>query len=108
MNSTSQQVILMPNLDVVALSRGARADYDAWEALGNPGWGWESMFKYFKKSSTLTYPSPELVDIYDYVVSPDGYGQGPIQAGFPKWQFPALRKWAPYSAARSQMIFSHR
>ncbi|KAG6359653.1 hypothetical protein INS49_013176 [Diaporthe citri] len=74
----------------MALSRGARTDYDAWEALGNPGWGWESMFEYFKKSSTLTYPSSELVDKYDYVVSPDGYGQGPMQAGFPRWQFPAL------------------
>ncbi|KAJ0109074.1 hypothetical protein J7T55_002266 [Diaporthe amygdali] len=74
----------------MALSRGARTDYDAWAALGNPGWGWDSMFQYFKKSSTLTYPSPELVDKYEYVVSPDGYGQGPMQAGFPKWQFPAL------------------
>ncbi|KAG8168503.1 hypothetical protein KVR01_001252 [Diaporthe batatas] len=74
----------------MALSRGARADYDAWEALGNPGWGWDTMFKYFKKSSTLTYPSPELVEKYGYVVSTEGYGQGPMQAGFPKWQFPAL------------------
>lgn len=44
------------SFQLVALSRGARTDYDAWKALGNPGWGWESMFKYFKKSSTLTYP----------------------------------------------------
>lgn len=55
------------------------------------------MFEYFKKSSTLTYPSPELVNKYGYVVSPDGYGQGPMQAGFPRWQFPALSKQFPYS-----------
>ncbi|POS69595.1 GMC oxidoreductase [Diaporthe helianthi] len=77
----------------MALSRGARADYDAWEALGNPGWGWEGMFPYFKRSSSLTYPGPELVHKYGYVVSPEGYGRGPMQAGFPKWQFPALNNY---------------
>lgn len=23
--------------------RGAKEDYDAWEALGNPGWGWDKL-----------------------------------------------------------------
>lgn len=31
--------------------RGTQADYNAWEALGNPGWGWDGMFPYFKKVS---------------------------------------------------------
>lgn len=30
-------------------ARGAAADYDAWEQLGNPGWGWEGLLPYFKK-----------------------------------------------------------
>jgi choline dehydrogenase-like flavoprotein len=30
-------------------ARGAAADYDAWEQLGNPGWGWEGLLPCFKK-----------------------------------------------------------
>lgn len=29
--------------------RGSAADYDAWEALGNEGWGWEGVLPYFKR-----------------------------------------------------------
>lgn len=29
--------------------RGSAEDYDNWEKLGNPGWGWEGLFPYFKK-----------------------------------------------------------
>lgn len=29
--------------------RGSAADYDAWEALGNKGWGWSGIYPYFKK-----------------------------------------------------------
>jgi choline dehydrogenase-like flavoprotein len=36
-------------LNGIVTTRGARADYDAWEALRNPGWGWQDMLPYFKK-----------------------------------------------------------
>ena len=32
-------------------NRGSAADYDAWEKLGNPNWGWEGLLPYFKKVS---------------------------------------------------------
>jgi choline dehydrogenase-like flavoprotein len=33
----------------MAWDRGSAAEYDAWEKLGNPGWGWDGLRKYFKK-----------------------------------------------------------
>ncbi len=32
-----------------------REDYDSWERAGNPGWGWDSVLKYYIKSEvTIT------------------------------------------------------
>ena len=30
--------------------RGQKADYQHWQSLGNPGWGWDDVLPYFKKS----------------------------------------------------------
>jgi choline dehydrogenase len=30
--------------------RGDRRDYDHWSSLGNPGWGWDEVLPYFKRS----------------------------------------------------------
>ncbi|WPO99934.1 GMC family oxidoreductase N-terminal domain-containing protein [Pseudomonas sp. HR96] len=30
--------------------RGQAADYDGWEAMGNPGWGWKQVLPMFKRS----------------------------------------------------------
>lgn len=38
----------------MSYDRASKAEYDAWEALGNPGWNWHSMIKYMKKSETFT------------------------------------------------------
>lgn len=39
--------------------RGAREDYDAWEAAGCTGWGWKDVLPYFKKSENFAeQPSP--------------------------------------------------
>ena len=32
--------------------RGTPADYDAWQAAGNPGWGWNDVLPHFKRTET--------------------------------------------------------
>ncbi|RDA88884.1 hypothetical protein CP532_5466 [Ophiocordyceps camponoti-leonardi (nom. inval.)] len=44
-------------LNYMAWNRGSKADYDGWEALGNPGWGWLDLLPFFKKSETF-HPPP--------------------------------------------------
>ncbi|XTI92290.1 GMC oxidoreductase [Cenococcum geophilum] len=43
-------------VDGMFLDRGSASDYDAWEQLGNPGWGWSSLLPYFKKVSVTSTP----------------------------------------------------
>ncbi|XP_053617642.1 glucose dehydrogenase [FAD, quinone]-like isoform X2 [Plodia interpunctella] len=37
-------------------TRGNRKDYDRWAANGNPGWDFDSVLKYFKKSENVQIP----------------------------------------------------
>jgi choline dehydrogenase len=38
--------------------RGQAADFDAWEAHGNPGWGWRDVLPYFRKSEDFRGGDP--------------------------------------------------
>lgn len=38
------------SINAMVYVRGQPEDFDEWEALGNPGWGWRDVLPYFKKS----------------------------------------------------------
>ncbi|WP_323847044.1 choline dehydrogenase [Microbulbifer magnicolonia] len=38
------------SINAMIYMRGNSADYDAWEAAGNPGWGWQGMLPYFLRA----------------------------------------------------------
>ena len=40
--------------------RGHQKDYDEWRDLGNPGWGWDDVLPYFKKSEGNAWGEDEL------------------------------------------------
>ncbi|KAF2465003.1 choline dehydrogenase [Lindgomyces ingoldianus] len=75
----------------MVFDRAAKADYDAWQDLGNPGWGWNELYPYFKKSSTFTPPRNEATSKFGYTWDPHAYGEGPIQASFPPFQWETER-----------------
>jgi choline dehydrogenase-like flavoprotein len=73
----------------MACTRGSAGDYDAWERLGNPGWGWDGLFPYFLKSTNYTPPLPEIAEEYDVTWNSSVWGDGgPVQVGHASTFFP--------------------
>lgn len=63
--------------------RGDKAQFDAWEKLGNPGWNWASLFKGYKESEKLFLPQPwQAAAGATYEPSAHGYS-GNVHVGFP-------------------------
>ena len=40
------------SINAMVYIRGHPGDFDDWEAMGNPGWGWTDVLPYFKKSES--------------------------------------------------------
>lgn len=63
--------------------RAQKSQIDSWEALGNPGWNWESLLPYYKKYEDFTIPTPaQICAGASYVLSDHGK-QGPLKVGYP-------------------------
>jgi choline dehydrogenase-like flavoprotein len=74
----------------MAYMRGARADYDAWEKLENPGWGWNGLKPYFLKGTTFDQPSIEAVEQWNMTWDPAMYDSGPVHVSIPDFQYPDI------------------
>ncbi|XP_045604676.2 glucose dehydrogenase [FAD, quinone] [Procambarus clarkii] len=66
--------------------RGNRRDFDHWEAMGNPGWGYKDVFPYFKKSEDYRGK------VNKKTAHLHGYG-GPLTVENKKWSTPVLKGW---------------
>ncbi|CAL1709438.1 unnamed protein product [Somion occarium] len=58
-------------LNFTASVRPAKAELDALEALGNPGWNWDNLWTYMKKSERLQLPELSKEDSLRYSASPN-------------------------------------
>jgi choline dehydrogenase-like flavoprotein len=80
--------------------RGSAADYDAWEALGNNGWGWKGMEPYFKKGTTFQPPSEKTVEAFNITWDPNTYGKGPLTVSITDNQYDDIKDyWAAWKAS---------
>ncbi|KAG0003897.1 hypothetical protein BGZ65_001266 [Modicella reniformis] len=64
------------SINAMMYHRGPASDYDAWEALGNPGWSYKECLHYFKKSEGFNDPN-----------LPVGHPRGPLTKRTRKPQF---------------------
>ena len=104
-------------LNAMAWNRGGQDDYNAWEALGNPGWGWGGMLPYFIKVGPLSSGKTFLVtwrksENYTpmfnqsiasaYSIQDDAsvHGfSGPVNVGYPRYFYPQSSELEPFLLA---------
>jgi choline dehydrogenase len=70
------------SINAMLYIRGHRADYDAWAAAGNPGWSYEEVLPYFKKSEQQS-------DIHN-----EYHGEnGPLHVGHSRYYHPLSNRF---------------
>ncbi|KAL4919247.1 hypothetical protein BDW62DRAFT_47161 [Aspergillus aurantiobrunneus] len=73
----------------------SRSGMSAWEALGNPGWGWDSFAPYLRKFHTATPPSEAVRAFFAGMKSEkeDQGSDGPVQVSFGDQYMPYHGAW---------------
>ncbi|KAI0837752.1 hypothetical protein F5Y06DRAFT_63719 [Hypoxylon sp. FL0890] len=68
-----------------AFVANSKAAVDAWGEFGNPGWDWQTLAPYYKKSHTLSRPTPAVYDHLrlSYIDDAIRAKDGPVQVSFP-------------------------
>ncbi|XP_071561836.1 uncharacterized GMC-type oxidoreductase Mb1310-like [Temnothorax nylanderi] len=68
-------------LNYMIATRGGAEDYDRWAEMGNEGWAYQDVLKYFKKLETMEIP--ELKSDNDYHGT-----NGPVHIAYPSFHTP--------------------
>jgi choline dehydrogenase-like flavoprotein len=73
----------------------SRSGMNAWETLGNPGWGWDGMSPYVRKFHTAAGPSSDNREFFKGMVhdQKDQGSSGPVQVSFGDQYMPYHAAW---------------
>lgn len=75
------------SINAMLYVRGHRADYDHWAALGNPGWSYDEVLPYFKRSEN----NEQIRNVF--------HGQGgPLNVTYPRHDSPLSRMFLDAAA----------
>ncbi|KAF9518736.1 GMC oxidoreductase [Hydnum rufescens UP504] len=70
-------------VNFMAWGRPASGEIDALQSLGNPGWGWNNLFKYIKKAEQFQHPSATYAAANNFTYDPSAHGtSGPVKNSF--------------------------
>ncbi|VDC06720.1 unnamed protein product [Peniophora sp. CBMAI 1063] len=73
-------------LNFMVYSRANACEYDAIEALGNPGWNWANFLRYMKKAETFTEPPDDIKGRYRLGTDATVHGyDGPLKISYSHW-----------------------
>ncbi|KAJ5527723.1 CAZyme family AA3 [Penicillium frequentans] len=72
----------------------SRTGLDAWESLGNPGWGWDGLSPYIRKFQKTTPPSEGAREFFPEMKydQKDQGSEGPVQVSY-------ADQWMPFHSA---------
>jgi choline dehydrogenase len=66
----------------MAYVRGDKAQFDAWEDFGNPGWNWKELLAYYKKHESMLLPEPWQTECGASIKTENHGFNGHVHVGF--------------------------